>query len=740
MQITMDRTTSPSRRLGTFLGVFTPSVLAMLSAIMYLRFAWVVGQTGIGGTLLILLISWAIAFCTAMSASALASNMRVGVGGEYFIFSRTLGLTLGGAIGIPLLICRVLSVTLHSLALAEALAFLWPDDLGKPPLTGMTVAIVLLTAAISARSISVALKLQIPMMIAIAISIVALAYGVLTGPISMPSLAAPELPGRQGFWVVFAVFFPAVTGVVAGVGLSGDLKDPRRSIPRGILSAVAVTGALYLVVLSLLAVTDQVGLPELADISPGNSPVWMRLAFLGGFLVLPGMWGAACSSAFGGILSGPRVMQAMAKDGILPHPLQKLSPSGQPTTATWVCGTLAMLALLLGDLNAVAKIVTVFFLTFWGMLNFAAAIEALIGDPSYRPTIRTPWFVSLAGAAGCLFVMFLISPMFCVAAVSVELLIWALLRRLSLQASWGDVWTGVWGVLARFSLMKLNKQNPDPRSWRPHILLFAGDVEKRSGLVRLASAFNQDRGILTVCDLVIGRPDDDPILAPSREAMMARFFEREGLLAFGETNVVEDFEAGVVGVAQANGMGPLRSNTIMFGWPSKRPRLEALLRLTRLLYHTGKSTLIAKLCEPAGPSRHEQIDIWWRGKQKNGDLMLLLARLLSLSTSWRGATIMVRSIVPAEDQRKTREKTLDKMLYDARIPAKREVLTQRDGQPVAEIIRDASRNADVVFLGIEVPETGCESLYAERLENLFAGLPTAVLVRSAGQHASLLIS
>jgi hypothetical protein len=101
---------------------------------------------------------------------------------------------------------------------------------------------------------------------------------------------------------------------------------------------------------------------------------------------------------------------------------------------------------------------------------------------------------------------------------------------------------------------------------------------------------------------------------------------------------------------------------------------------------------------------------------------------------------MVRSIVPSEDQRNTREKTLDKMLYEARIRAKHEVLIQKDGQSVAEIMRDASRNADVVFLGIEVPETGSESLYAERLENLLAGLPLAVLVRSAGQHASLLLS
>jgi hypothetical protein len=152
----------------------------------------------------------------------------------------------------------------------------------------------------------------------------------------------------------------------------------------------------------------------------------------------------------------------------------------------------------------VAQFVTILFLTLYVTINFAAGLESLVGDPSYRPTIRVPWYVSLLGSIGAIVVMFLISPWACLAAVVLELALYVHLRRRAMRKRWGDVRAGLWVALARRALLRLRHHELDPRNWRPQILLFAGDTGKRAGLVRLASWFNQNRGVVTVCRLVVG--------------------------------------------------------------------------------------------------------------------------------------------------------------------------------------------------------------------------------------------
>ncbi|NNC70461.1 MAG: amino acid permease, partial [Flavobacteriaceae bacterium] len=387
-------------KFGTFLGVYTPSILTILGLIMYLRFGWVVGNVGLLKTIIIVLLASGITFITGLSASAIATNIKVGVGGEYYMISRSLGLETGGAIGIPLYLCRTLSVTFYRYGLAEAILVLWPQGSSSVPsyaLQGITILFIILVTALSGKSAKLVLKSQIPIMVIVGLSILALLIGIASKPIQTPIIEASYYSAPEGFWYVFAVFFPAVTGFTAGIGMSGDLKDPQKSIPKGTLGAVISGAAIYLIIPLALAVTGALTLEQLADPNAGVT-IWTRLAILGPWLVYPAVWGAVLSSAFGSILGGPRILQALSMDGLVPKFLAKLSPSGQPTIATWISGVIALGAVFLGGLNTIAQFVSVLFLTLYVAVNVSAAVEQLIKEPSYRPKIHVPWYISLLGA------------------------------------------------------------------------------------------------------------------------------------------------------------------------------------------------------------------------------------------------------------------------------------------------------------------------------------------------------
>lgn len=725
-------------KFGTFLGVYTPSVLTILGLIMYLRFGWVVGNVGLPITLFIVTIASSITFITALSASAIGTNMRVGVGGEYFMISRSLGLELGGAIGIPLFLCRTLSITFYSFGLVESILLFWPASWGVVPsyMLQLLTAIVIITITIvSGKSAALTLKLQIPIMFAVGLSIIALILGIVTSDFRTPELLATYRTAPDGFWYVFAVFFPAVTGFTAGIGMSGDLKDPRKSIPKGTLLAVLTGYVIYMTIPVLLALTNSVSYEELAE--PGI--IWIKIAILGAWFIYPGVWGAILSSAFGSVLGGPRVLQALAQDGLAPKFLARLSKTGQPTIATWICGGIALTAVALGGLNTVAQFVTILFLTLYVMINLSAGLEKLVGDPSFRPTINVPWYISLLGSIGAIVVMFLISPIACVAAVILESILYFFIRGRSMQKRWGDVRAGFWLAFARFTLLNLRQHRQDPRNWRPQILLFAGDPSKRIPLVRMASWFNQDRGLVTVSQLIVGDLRTDNIQIKEKLLQMESDLNDAGLVAFPEVNVVNDFLNGAIEIAQANGIANLRSNTIMFGWSEKRERLESMISILRAISKAGKSMIITRINWSHEPGQEKRIDLWWRGKQRNGDLMLLLAYLLSLNPEWSGTKVIVRSIVMSDDEREMIKKSLSDLISEARIQAETEVIVKPADNTIAQVIHRKSRGADIVLLGLKEPEPGTESEYVQRLIDLANGLSTIIFVRNAGEFAGNLI-
>ena len=712
--------------LGTFLGVFTPSVLTILGVILFLRTGWVVGSVGLVPALLIVVLANVITVITALSVSAIATNMPVGAGGAYYILSRSLGLEIGGAIGIPLFLAQTFSVTLYAFGLAESLRFAWPEV----PVQPVAALSIVLVSAISARSAGMALKLQLPIMALVALALLSLFLGVPV-PFELRALAAGGVPGSPPFWTVFAVFFPAVTGIMAGISLSGDLADPHRSIPRGTLAAVLAGFAVYLLVPVALALSAD---PATLASDP---LVWLRIAVVPA-LVLPGLWGAILSSAAGSILGAPRTLEALAVDGVAPRALGTGSFLGVGR-AHLLSTVVALAPVALGGLNAVAPVLTMFFLTTYGMVNLVAGLERLARNPSYRPTLKVPWAVSLAGAAACFGVMFLINHLAGIAAFLAEILVYVVLRRRALRASWGDLRYGALMSLARATLLQLRRLPVAPRNWRPNILLFAGDVHRRLDLVQFAAWLNQGRGIVTVNRLLVGPFEELASHVPEELERLQSELDEAGITAFAEVEVVQGFESGAVATAQANGIAGIASNTVMFGWSRKQERVAGMLRIMRKLAHLGTSTLICRIAPGRWSVPQPRIDVWWGGLEHNGDLMLLLAYLLSLNPGWRPSEIIVHSLANDAAMQANTRAALERMLAWSRIPARTEVTLRPPRRPVTEVIHEVSAGADVVFLGLAEPSPGGEDTYARRLAGLVEGLPTTILVRHAGPFAGRLL-
>ena len=535
-------------------------------------------------------------------------------------------------------------------------------------------------------------------MIIVGASIIALAVGVLSGPLQAPVSEATYISAPQGFWYVFAVFFPAVTGFTAGIGLSGDLRDPQKSIPRGTIGAVVSGAIVYLIIPLLLSVTALMSIEQLADPEAGVT-IWTKIAILGPWLIYPAVWGAVLSSAFGSILGGPRILQALSMDGLMPKFLSKLSKSGQPTVATWISGIIALGAVFLGGLNTIAQYVSVLFLTLYVAVNISAAVEQLIKEPSYRPKIHVPWFVSLLGAVAAMVVMWLINPLAFVFALGLEALIFIYLISRKMEQKWGDASTGIWMQISRYALLRLNAKKITPRNWRPIIILFVHNLKDYMNLVKFAEMLGQNSGVLTISKLLT--PEDKEELKRRNEIAfeMQQELAKEGLQALTEVHVVDDLKNGMYSVAASHGIAGLKTNMVIFGWSRTPEGKKQELMVIHDLARSGKNILMLHFNKPLTKKNNNRIDIWWRGSDSNGDMMLLLSYLITLNRKWKKAHINIFSIADSEEDAYSMERHIQFSIKEARIDANVGVKLSNGDDAVGQLI-EQSKNADLVFCGL----------------------------------------
>ena len=704
----METKRSAGYGFGAFAGVFTPSILTIIGVVMYLRFGWVLGNLGLGRTLLLVTLCNSVTLLTGLSLSALATNREVQGGGAYYLVSRAFGAETGAAIGIPLFLSQAIGTAFYVAGFSESLVGALPAAAGwDPRLVGSATLVAL--AGVSVFSANLAMRVQYFIMAAIALSLVSFFAGGNPGAevLAGAGTAAPS----PGFWVVLAVFFPAVTGILSGVGMSGDLRNPGKAIPRGTLGAVLAGYAIYMAV--------PVALYFFAGDAPAlrTDPMIFQKCSRWPALVLPGVWAACLSSALGSLLAAPRVLQAMSRDRLAPAFLGRGYGKGDdPRAAAALAFALAAGAVWAGGVNLLAPVLTMVNLVIYALLNLAAAIEEAIGSAAWRPTFRVPWTVAAAGFALCAAMMVLISP---AASVAAMLLIgaihWMMVRR-RLRARWQDFRRGLLRSGTRTLVHRLDASPEDGRNWQPDILALGAASARREWLGTLAAALSRDRGLLTFASVV---PEEgwSAERAEASGTAVRDWAARRGLEAFVRVHPAPDPWSGMRELVRAYGFGPLVPNTVLMGAPGDGETAEGIASVARLAVSLRRNLLLAareKGDAAAGEDGQAEdlprrIDLWWRGRGNNASFMLALACLLRRSRQWEGAALrLCHAAEPGEDPARA-EEALCAFLREARVDAEVTVLPSAMAEGpggASAAIRAASAEAGLVLLGLRPPLDG----------------------------------
>lgn len=686
---------------------------------MYLRFGWVVGNVGLLGTLLIVTLSTAITFLTSLSIASVATNAPVKGGGAYYMISRSLGIEIGGAVGIPLYLAQAFSVSLYVIGFSESLVAIFPAlDIRW---VGMLTTLLLGTLALFSTQATI--KVQYVILAVIGFSLLSLLFG---SPLENTKIELWGIPSAEaaGFWQVFAIFFPAVTGIMTGVNMSGDLKDPARSIPKGTFLAVGVGYLIYMTLPVLLASrADAATLVE-------EPLIMQRIALWGGAILL-GVWGATLSSATGSLLGAPRVLQALANDRVLPSYLGFFGKGAGkekiPRAGTIFTIVITLLAVYFGNLNMIAPILSMFFLTTYAVLNITAGIERFLKNPSFRPKFKVHWAFSLLGALGCAAVMFLINALATFLAFVFIFLLFIWLKRRRMRANWGDIRSGMLLSLIRYALLRLDKR-VHAKSWRPNILVLSGSPTKRWRLIDLANALTQENALFTVSTIL---PEASVPQEKVRdyEKQIADFLHSRNVQALVRVIRAPNPFSGSIQLVNAYGLGSLVPNTVLLGDTRESAHHEAYAQMIGHFHKSRRNILIVQDDENKGYGRKQVVDIWWGGLKGNGSLMMILGHLLKNSLNWQQVQINIKMAVPSREAAEKAEENLSSLLSRMRIGFQYQILVS-GGEDFWTILNRESAESDLVMMGLALPEENFEEYYG-KLKERTRHLPTKVFVLAA---------
>jgi len=714
------------KKFGAFGGVFTPSILTILGVIMYMRLGWVVGNAGLIGTIAIILFAHLIAVTTGLSVSSVATDKKIGAGGIYYVLSRSMGIPIGGSIGIALSVGTAFSIALYLVGFAESFnAYLGLGTTINDLRISGTVALVVLSA-IALVSTSAAIKTQFLILAAIIISLISIFFG--TTEFAPETVSMFTTEGSVPLEIVFAIFFPAVTGFTAGIAMSGDLKDPKKSIPFGTLSAIGVGLIVYIGLAVFLSYNVS------SDVLREDYNILMKIALFAP-AVVAGIWGATLSSALGGILGGPRILQAMSLDRVTPGLFGRgRGKNKEPVNALILVFIIAEAGVLIGELDVIARVVSMFYLTAYGFINISYFLESW-ANPDFQPTFKIKRWIGLVGFIACFGVMFKLDvlAMFGAFAVVAALYVWLQRRQIQLQSN--DVWQSVWSNVVNKGLKKLESKDSNNANWNPNIILFSGDTPNRSKLLEFGRTVSGRTGVVTDFKLVVN--DGVTSMSKNKQAFKDEILDRLGI--YGRKIEVVDAYSGVENIASTYGFTGIEPNTVMMNWSRTTDDPVKYARMTEKLIHLDYNLLYLDYDVRTHFGKYRTIDLWWReADSKNAEMMLNISRFITQSPEWSRATVRILFVNYHNTDDTVIKSKIARLIGQLRVDAEIKIINNGvEQKSFYKIIELQSAKTDLIVLGIPNIKADKQAQFILNTEHLFETVGTTLLVKASNNFNAL---
>ena len=695
------------------LPVFLAGISTILGAIMFLRFGYAVGNVGLLGVLAIIFLGHLVTIPTALALAEIATNRKVEGGGEYFIISRSFGTTIGGVIGLCLYFSQAISVAFYLIAFAEAFRPLEaafastfgfdfdPRFVSLPALVALLVPVIYKGAAIGVKMLYVVASVLLLSLISFFLGTPVEGFDPDT--VSLTSTAS----NPDTFFIVFAIVFPAFTGMTAGVGLSGDLRNPRKSIPRGTIWATLTGMVVYVFIVAKLA--GSAPAEALA-----SDQLIMRQIARWGFMILIGLGCATLSSAIGSALVAPRTLQALAGDGIFPgSPSNRwlsrgIGNANDPRNATLVTGAIALVIVYLGDVNFVARLISMFFMVTYGALCAISFLEHFAARPSYRPSFRSRWYLSLLGAIMCLLIMFQMDPVFAILAVMVLIGLYQALKRGG-DGDFADMFQGVMNQATRYMSVRLQRrrEETDYREWRPSVIMVNDRTfDRRSPLTMLRWLCHRF-GFGTYLHFIKGRLDQEHYA--ESQAMKSRLLElaqSQKSTIYMDTVVSPSMISALAQSLQVPGVSGMSNNGILFEFSTHdSPDIVSdVVRHCRFAANTETTLLVLRHGDYHFGERLS-IHIWltWND-QDNANMMILLSYIILGHPDWKRASVRVFAALPQDAMVQMRNE-FSRLIQDGRLPISEkniEYIPMEDVDVFRAEVRERSSGADLTVIGFSV--------------------------------------
>ncbi|MGD2035574.1 MAG: amino acid permease [Bacteroidales bacterium] len=698
-----------SKSFGTA-PVFFTAISTILGAILFLRFGYAVGTLGFIGTLGVIFLGHMVTIPTALAISELATNQRVEGGGEYFIISRSFGLNIGATIGMALYLSQAISVAFYVIAFTEAFSPLldklpfdeaWARRLVSIP------SMLILSFIMLKRGANIGVRTLYIVVTILAISLVLFFLGKTDySEVFQPDLFSVRIGDiNASFFVVFAIIFPAFTGMTAGVGLSGDLRNPSKSIPLGTTLATVLGMIIYGFITYKLV----------SSASPDNlvndQLIMSRIALFGPLVIPLGLAASTISSAIGSIMVAPRTLQALAIDKSLPvRGLNKLmakgrGPTNEPFNATFLTSIIAFVFVFIGGVDFVAQIISMFFMVTYGSICLISFLYHFGADPSYRPVFKSRWYLSLIGFLCCTWLMFKMQPYYAMMAFIVMILLYLIVSFFHKdRGGMAAIFQGAIFQLSRNIQVYMQKKKKDSSSerWRPSVVCISNRTFENDKALQLLGWISDKYGFGTYIHLIEGYFST----ATNSESLklLDRLIEISGdnNNTYLDTLISPSFTSAVAQTIQLPGVSGMPNNMILFDFD--KDENEGVQRIIENVSLAKAAKL--DVCIFASAQRKiifkHGIHVWIRSVDfENSNLMILLSYIILGHPDWKKGKIRIFEITKSEQAEKAKEK-LTEMLQSGRLPIPPkniEILTMEESENHKSIICERSKDAGLTVIG-----------------------------------------